>query len=98
MRAIAIVGIGLTLVSVLPGCVEFEKQTILMKLDAEKDVLKARLIYQGIYAGGSVSDDLKTLNEVAESGTRFFLLNNWPFEVDIAKPKKGKKASETAMK
>jgi len=90
MKAAIILVVGLIVVSVLPACIEFEKQTILMKLDTEKDVLKARLVYQGIYSGGEdVAKDLKELTDVGEGGTRFFLLDNWPLAVDLARPEKG---------
>jgi len=93
MRLATVVFVGLLVMSVAPGCIEFERQTILLKLDRENDVLKARLIYQGIYSGGGSDkafvEDMGELEDVAKGGTRFFLFDNWPMEVDLARPKKG---------
>ena len=47
-------------------------------------------MYQGIYAGGEdVGKDMKELTDVGEGGTRFFLGDNWPLDVDLARPEKG---------
>lgn len=76
----------------LAGCVEFEKQTLLVRYDAETDVLTLRLVYEGIYGGDeNVEKDRKDLKKAAESGTQFFLLDNWPFGVDLALPEEGEK-------
>jgi len=84
------------------GCVEFAEQTLLLRYDAEADTVHLRLLYRGIYAGDMDKDDpakrkkaldeaLDQLREVAETKTRFYLLDNWPLGVDVAPPEEGKK-------
>ncbi len=69
------------------GCIEFEKQTILMRYDRAKDVIHARLIYEGIYSGGDdIAEDFKELKKTADRGTRFYLLDNWPLDFDVGAP------------
>ncbi len=81
----------IALLLTLSGCIEFEKQTILVHLDRKADVVHARLIYEGIYATGDVHKEFKELDTVAKRGTRFFLLDNWPLEFDVGDPPEGAK-------
>jgi hypothetical protein len=85
------------LVASLGGCIEFEKQTILVKLDPEADVFRMRLVYEGIYGGGDdLEKDLALLRKVGERGTVFYLLDNWPMEIDVGKPEEGESDTPVA--
>jgi hypothetical protein len=80
------------IVTLLGGCIEFEKQTLLVRRDAEKDEVHIRLIYEGIWAGGDdLAKDMAELRKVADRGTRFFLFDNWPLVVDVGRPEEGEK-------
>jgi len=88
--------LGLLLFALLAGCVEFEGQTILVRLDKATDTIHVRLIYHGIYAAKDETDPsegvdeaLKQLKTVVDRGTRFYFFDNWPLEADVGPPAEG---------
>jgi hypothetical protein len=74
-RAIVALAIAAML---LPSCLEFERQTILLKRDTASDTIRVRIIYEGIYSTAEDDDiagDFETLVKMATPGHGFAVLD-----------------------
>jgi len=73
----------------LPSCLEFERQTILVRRDAATDTLLVRIIYEGIYSSAEpdkLGADLDTLAAYAKPGHGFVVMDSlFSFELDAPK-------------
>src|SRR4051794_36499163 len=66
---------GLVLLSA--GCVDFDKQTIVITFDPDRDAVHALLVYEDLHPGGEKEEDLKqakqTLDELFAQEKGFIL-------------------------
>ena len=66
-------------VALLPSCLHYERQTILLRRDAAADTLSVRLIYEGVYSGSEsasdIAEDLVALGKLAAAPTIFSMLD-----------------------
>jgi hypothetical protein len=73
----------------LPSCLEFERQTILMRRDTATDTLLVRIIYEGIYSTAEpekLDSDFETLAAYAKPGHGFVIMDPlFSFELDAPK-------------
>ena len=80
------------LVVVLPSCLEFDAQEIILRHDTEKDQIDCVLIYRGLHAEDNrdrtpdqqIESALKEYESVMETG-RFFFWDNWPAAINLTK-------------
>src|SRR5438093_1035938 len=76
---------GLVLFSA--GCLDFEKETLVLKVSPDGKKAEMLLVYEGLRVQGEDKEDLKKAKEqletVVKTQERFYLLTNWPFVVDL---------------
>lgn len=69
------------------GCLDFEKQTLVLKVTPDGKKAEMLLVYEGLRVQGDKEEDLKKAKEQLETlvktQERFYLLTNWPFVVDL---------------
>jgi hypothetical protein len=79
-------GLALLLLSG-PGCLQFEKQTIVAVFPPGTQEVRCLLVYEGLQANSDKKEDLerarKALTEVFEKEAGFYLLMDIPFELKI---------------
>ena len=79
------------LLALLPSCLEFDAQEIIIRHDADKDQIDCVLIYRGLHADGNlrradherVESALAEYESVLETG-KFALWSNWPAAFNLA--------------
>jgi hypothetical protein len=77
----------LFLLLLLPSCLEFDAQDVVIRHDQDKDRIDILLVYRGLYASGNntqgdkMDKALKDLDGARLSGKCAFW-NNWPFSID----------------
>lgn len=82
------------LLLLLPSCLEFDAQEIILHHDADKDQIDCVLIYRGLHADHNlrradherVESALKEYESVQETG-KFFLWSNWPAGFNLTRAK-----------
>ncbi|MBI1918222.1 MAG: hypothetical protein HYS12_26315 [Planctomycetes bacterium] len=83
------------------GCVDFEKQTIVIAFDPDRDAAHALLVYEDLHPGGDKEDNLKdakqTLDELFAQEKGFILAH--PFAIiRVTRPDEKEKLNEQEKK
>jgi hypothetical protein len=85
---------AITLALALSGCIDFEKQTIVVVTAPEKDELHVLLVYEGLHVSGGRQRAEEQLQKFVESQQEFCITDNWLGRVDLAPSKDGKEDTE----